>query len=139
MSLLTEAAAVVGRALIVALRESIATSNALIVIGLAYRRIAASGQFYWSVLVRDRYCVSILAGLNILAGMQRRHGHCHAQDKHPNRTYQLEALQFHVDFLCCHFPINASEAFSPSLDDKWFDGQAGDFQQWFFSTGKFVE
>src|SRR6202011_4459802 len=118
--------AVVGRALIVALRESIATSNALIVIGLAYRRIAASSQFYWSVLVRDRYCVSILAGLNFLAGMQRRHGHCHAQDKHPNRTYQLEALQFHVDLLCFHFPTNAPEGFAPYLDDKLFDGQTGD-------------
>jgi hypothetical protein len=109
---LTEAATVVGRTLIVALRESVATFNALIVIGFAYRWIAASSQFYWSILVRDRYCVSIPAGLDTLTGIQGRHGHSHAHDKHPNRAYEPEALQFHVDLRCFHFPTNAPKGFA---------------------------
>jgi hypothetical protein len=109
---LTEAATVVGRTLIVALRESGATLNALIVIGFAYRWIAASSQFYWSILVRDRYCVSILAGLDTLTGIHGRHGHSHAQEKHPNRAYELEALQFHVGLLNFHFATNAPKGFA---------------------------
>jgi hypothetical protein len=65
--LLTETATVVGGTLIVALREPSAASDALIIIGFAYRRITTSSQFYATILVRDRYSVFILAGWGLLS------------------------------------------------------------------------
>ena len=69
-ALLTEAATIVRRTLVVALRETAATTDALIVIGLADRRVAASRQFHGSVLVCNRYRAPTLAGLDALIGMQ---------------------------------------------------------------------
>jgi hypothetical protein len=100
---LTEAATVVGGTLIVALREPSTASDALIIIGFTYRRIATRSQFYSSILVRDRYAVFILADLDSLPGIHRCHGYSHAQDKHPNRAYFLEALQLHVNLLGFYF------------------------------------
>jgi hypothetical protein len=67
--LLTEAAAVVGRALIVALREPTAATDALIVVGFTYRRITTSSQSYSANLVRNRYTEFILAGSDFLPRM----------------------------------------------------------------------
>jgi hypothetical protein len=51
LRLLTEAATIVSRTLIIALGEPLAAINALIVIGFAYRWITPSSQFHSSIVV----------------------------------------------------------------------------------------
>jgi len=69
--LLAEAAAVVGGALVIALCESTATADALIVVGFAYRWVTARSQLYSPIALRQQYYLSALAGLDTLAGMHR--------------------------------------------------------------------
>jgi hypothetical protein len=69
--LLAEAAAVVGGALVIALCESTATADALIVVGFAYPWVTARNQLYSPIALRQRYYLSALGGLDTLAGMHR--------------------------------------------------------------------
>jgi hypothetical protein len=136
---LTEAATVVGRTLIVALREAVATLDALIVVSLADRRVAAGSQSDGPVLACDRYRAPVLAGSDAVIGMQGRHGYSHEQDEQPGRTYELDAFQLHVDPPVSIFlQVRAMASRHICRTSSLTSGPAA-FQQWFSATVRLKE